>query len=117
MAFVVEDGTGLENANSFCSVAFADSYFSDRGIAAWTGSNTVKEQALVRATDYISNRFTFRRDPYSEEQALPFPWEDPETGVLRLSARGPSRELRHHRRSRARRKSRATARARLARSR
>lgn len=80
MAFVVEDGTGLEDANSFCSVEFADSYFSDRGIAAWTGSNTVKEQALVRATDYISNRFTFRRDPYSEEQSLPFPWEDPETG-------------------------------------
>lgn len=81
MAFVVEDGTGLEDANSFCSVEFADSYFSDRGVTAWTGSASAKETALVRATDYISNRFTFRRDPYSEEQALPFPWEDYDTGL------------------------------------
>lgn len=77
MAFVAEDGTGLEDANSFCSVAFADSYFADRGVTTWTGTTSVKQTALVRATDYISNRWAgrFLQDPFSEEQALPFPWE------------------------------------------
>lgn len=77
MAFTVEDGTGLADANSFASVAFADAYFSERGITTWTGSDTAKEQALVRATDYVANRFTWRLAPYSDEQALPFPTVDP----------------------------------------
>jgi len=62
-------------------VAFADAYFTDRGIAAWTGSNTVKEQALIRATDYVENRFTFKDEPFTETQALHFPTLDCETGL------------------------------------
>lgn len=75
--FVVEDGTGLADANSFASLDFAHEYFEDRGISAWSGSDNAKKQALVRATDYVANRFTFRLAPYSDEQALPFPTIDP----------------------------------------
>lgn len=82
MAFVPEDGTGLENANSYVDVAFADEYFADRGIAAWTGSDTVKQQALIRATDYVENRFNFKDAPFSEDQALHFPTLDYETGLV-----------------------------------
>lgn len=57
MAFTPEDGTGLADANALADVAFADGYFTERGIAAWTGSDTLKEQALVRATDYIETRW------------------------------------------------------------
>lgn len=81
MAFVAEDGTGLANANSYCSVAFADSYFSDRGITTWTGADSVKQSALIKATDYIENRFTFKGTPYSDDQALHFPITDCETGL------------------------------------
>lgn len=78
MAFVVEDGTGLPNANSLCSVAFADEYFADRGVSTWTGSDSVKQSALIRATDYIESRWSgrfsgerqFTADP---AQALSFP--------------------------------------------
>lgn len=75
MAFVVEDGSGLANANSYSSVADADAYFSDRGITAWTGSNTVKEQALVRATDFIESVFgqRFRGAVTTDTQSLSFP--------------------------------------------
>lgn len=49
---VVEDGTGLSNADSAVSVAYADTYFSTRGVTAWD-SFTDKESRLIKATDYI----------------------------------------------------------------
>lgn len=74
MAFTVEDGTGLEDANAYVEVAFVDSYFADRGIAAWTGSSTVKQQAIVRATDYIDTRYAgqFKGLRVDADQALQF---------------------------------------------
>ena len=35
MSLIVEDGTGIENANSFVDVVYADDYFSTRGVADW----------------------------------------------------------------------------------
>lgn len=76
--FTVEDGTGLADSNAYCSTAFADDYFALRGITAWTGSSTVKEQAIVKATDYIENRFgdSFKGSRAVEGQALSFPRAD-----------------------------------------
>lgn len=74
MAFTVEDGTGLVNSNALIDVAFADAYFADRGIATWTGdTSTVKQPAIIRATDYLCNRFAFLGEKYKDEQALAFP--------------------------------------------
>ena len=74
MAFTVEDGTGLASSNALIDVAFADAYFTDRGIAAWTGDTaTIKQPAIIRATDYLCNRFTFLGEVYVETQALAFP--------------------------------------------
>jgi hypothetical protein len=53
MAFIAENGSGVPGANSYAEAADADDYFADRGVAAWLGSSTVKEQALIRATDYV----------------------------------------------------------------
>lgn len=81
MAFVAEDGTGLANANSYVNAAYADAYFADRGITAWTGdTTTVKQPALIRATDYVENRFNFKGEPSNEDQALHFPTLDCDTG-------------------------------------
>lgn len=57
MAFVVEDGTGKPDANSYASVEQADAYFSDRANTSWTGTLAQKQGALVQATDYIDARF------------------------------------------------------------
>jgi hypothetical protein len=54
VALVVEDGTGLANAESYISVADASSRLANRGMTNWaTLTNTEMEQALRRATDYI----------------------------------------------------------------
>lgn len=74
---IVEDGTIVSGANSFCTVAFADSYFATRGVVEWVGSNTVKEQALIKATDYIELVYSDKFKSYilSDTQLLSFPRE------------------------------------------
>lgn len=79
MAFTVEDGTIVAGANSFVDVAYADAYFSDRGITAWTGDTaTVKQPALIKATDYIVQRWSemLKGDPVEDDQPLPFPRDE-----------------------------------------
>lgn len=75
MTFIVEDGTGLDTANAYISAEYADAYHADRGNTAWTGSSTVKQQAIVRATDYVDTRFgnNFGGSKLVAEQALSFP--------------------------------------------
>lgn len=73
--FTPEDGTGLADANSYVAVAYADQYFLDRAVTTWTGDDSAKQSALVRATDYVANRYDgkFIGDRFSETQALHFP--------------------------------------------
>lgn len=75
MAFVVEDGTGKPDANSYGAVADADSYFADRGITAWTGTPEQKQSVLIQATDYIEGRFgdRFIGTKKTDTQALSWP--------------------------------------------
>lgn len=76
MAFVAEDGTGLPNANSLTSVAFADAYHAERGNAAWAAiNNTRKQQLLIIATDYVVGIYgmAFIGARAVTGQALPFP--------------------------------------------
>jgi hypothetical protein len=61
MPLIVEDGTGIANANSYTTVAFADAYFADRMNSTWAAATTAeKESALIKATDYIELRFKHR---------------------------------------------------------
>lgn len=75
MAFVVEDGTGLDTATSYCSVAAADSYFLDRGMSAWTGTEPVKEAALARASSALDGIYNSRWVGYrsTQDQGLDWP--------------------------------------------
>jgi hypothetical protein len=78
MSLVVEDGTGLATAESYISVADASTYHTARGNAAWAAlaSDTVREQCLRKATDYMVAVF---RDvwqgsrTYADTQALCWP--------------------------------------------
>lgn len=54
---------GWPGGTSPVSVSDADGYFTDRGIAAWTGADSVKQGALTRATDYVKALFAPRFDP------------------------------------------------------
>lgn len=76
MAFVVETGAGLSNANSLASVSAADTYVADRGIAGWTALSTpIKQQSLVNATDYLeaTYRSAYKGNRVSETQSLSWP--------------------------------------------
>lgn len=76
MAFVAENGTGLATANSLCSVAFADEYFTDRGDARWAGDASAKQRCLILATDYVEGRWSQRlkgEKRFPAVQALSFP--------------------------------------------
>jgi hypothetical protein len=55
---IVEDGTGLPNADSYISLADADLYHSNLGNAIWeTISEGRREQLLRQATNYITYIF------------------------------------------------------------
>ena len=71
---VVEDGTGLSNADSFVSVAYADTYFTTRGVTAWD-SFTDKESRLIKATDYIEAVYSeaWKGTTLNDTQSLSFP--------------------------------------------
>lgn len=74
MGFIVEDGTGLENALSLVSVEFADNYFTQRGNQTWLALNLEQKQVnLVKATDYINIRFNYKNEVVNKDQSLSFP--------------------------------------------
>ena len=50
MALIVEDGTGLANAQSYVSVADADAYFAAKNELGWAGDVAFKEFNLINAT-------------------------------------------------------------------
>lgn len=75
MPFVVEDGTGKPDANSYASVEFALDYFTLRGVDKWLDKEPEEQQgALIKATDYAELRkCSFIGTPAVEGQALHFP--------------------------------------------
>lgn len=71
---VIENGDGLENADSYISTTDADTYFSARGNTKWTAlSDANKEIFLIKATDYVDNVFKWKGKKKTQEQALNFP--------------------------------------------
>lgn len=61
MALIVEDGSVVAGAESFASVAFADTYHSNRANASWAALSTaVKEASLRKATDYMQQVYRLR---------------------------------------------------------
>lgn len=76
MALVVEDGSGLANAESYIAVADADARHSALGNTAWAGfDTTTKEQLLRQATEYMLQAYRDRWQGYRQTttQALDWP--------------------------------------------
>ncbi len=59
MTLVVEDGTGIYEANSYAGLSYAQAYLSRRNRAtSWNAASIIaQEAALIAATDYIDKRF------------------------------------------------------------
>lgn len=77
MALEVEDGTGKADAESYISVADATTHHADRGNSAWAGlaSDTVREQMLRKATDFMEAYYgdRWKGERTTTTQALSWP--------------------------------------------
>lgn len=76
MALIVETGAGLPDAESYISVAYANTYHANRGNTNWADISTAEaEQALRRATDYLVQVYRTKWDGvrYSSTQSLDWP--------------------------------------------
>lgn len=68
---VIEDGTGIANANSYGSLAGARSYASDRGIVL-SSDDVIVSALLVNATDYLES-FDYVGKQKTNTQSLSWP--------------------------------------------
>lgn len=76
---IVEDGTVVEDANSYTSIAFADAYHALYSNSDWTGDQATKETALVIACQtldllYGSKFKSFKIDAASTGQTQSLLW-------------------------------------------
>jgi hypothetical protein len=73
--FQVETGTGLVDANAYCTVAYVDNYLNDHGApASWFAlSQGAKEQAIREATRFMDQTFNFVGRKYTKLQSLMWP--------------------------------------------
>jgi hypothetical protein len=75
MTLIVEDGTGLANAESYVSVADANTYHSKFGNDTWTDLDTsVKEQLLRKATDYMVAQYRLQYAGYRRYSTQSLDW-------------------------------------------
>ena len=75
---IIEDGTGVTNANSFATEAQLSAYAANRGTSIPVGTDLEKDAAailLIKAMDYIRT-LSFKGTPTEFAQALPFPRDD-----------------------------------------
>lgn len=75
MTLVVEDGTGLANAESYVSVSEIDDYANRFG-KTFTGTLTDKEVRARQATQFLDNKYPFSVNAKTSTQALLFPAEE-----------------------------------------
>lgn len=75
MALIVEDGSNVAAAESLASVAYADTYHSNRGNTDWAALGTpAKEQALRKATDYMGQAYRTRWAGYRTHTTQSLDW-------------------------------------------
>lgn len=73
MAFTVETGAIVANANAYVSVTAAKAYWDDRGVSYAAYTDSQLEKAIVRATSYIDASYTFKGTLVDEDQTLSWP--------------------------------------------
>lgn len=75
MTLVLEDGTGLEDSNTYVEYTDLEDYAEARGITTLPATQAELEALLVRAMDYIES-LSFIGDKLTQEQALQWPREN-----------------------------------------
>jgi hypothetical protein len=72
---IVEDGTGLSNADSYTSLAEANLYHANHGNVDWSDIDaTTKEQLLRKATDYMVAQYRLQYAGYRRYSTQSLDW-------------------------------------------
>ena len=69
MSLIIEDGSGLTNAESYIDLAYLTDYANKRNIDI-TG---ITEANIIKAMDYFESAYQFKGTKLKETQALTFP--------------------------------------------
>lgn len=73
MALIVEDGTIVENANSYITLAYYKQYWADRGETLSGKTDEELISSIIKATQYIDNEYYFKGIKSNSTQELAFP--------------------------------------------
>lgn len=75
---IVEDGTGLANANAYATVEAVKQYADERGITLPTDDDAIA-RLIIRSTDYVDSfECSFCGERLVPTQALAFPRTEPD---------------------------------------
>lgn len=73
---IVEDGSGVPNANAYTTVSGVDEYCSMFGYSSWTSASTdVKKTSMFRAKRYLDG-FSWKGNKVERTQSSAFPREN-----------------------------------------
>lgn len=72
MALIVEDGSGVPDAESYVSAADCLAYAAAHGLT-FAGTEPEQEAKLRNATMYLDAEYTYAGDPLADTQALAWP--------------------------------------------
>lgn len=84
MSLIVENGSGVADAESYASVAQASAYHAARGSTAWNGI-TDKEAALRKAADFMTQTYRLAWKGYRVNPVQALDWPRYECYVTGLS--------------------------------
>ena len=75
MAFIVEDGSIVANANAYITVDFYRGYWTDRNVDVTdpTQTDAQIQAAIIQATQYIDNANNWKGCIVTDDQALDWP--------------------------------------------
>lgn len=74
MTFIVQDDNGdVEGANAYITIEFLRDFHGSRGRDLTANLDVDLQTAIVRATDYLDQRFNFVGRRYSEDQTTSWP--------------------------------------------
>lgn len=74
---IVENGSGVENANSYVSADYVENYMMLRNYTIWTTqSEYVKRASIIKAMDYIDHLYNWKGVRKFRDQNLAFPREN-----------------------------------------
>lgn len=77
ITLVVENGTGLPDANSYCDLDYAVEYCTMKGYTDWLKLPENQQKIfIIRGTEFVDNFYTWKGIRHRQSQSMAFPRDD-----------------------------------------